>query len=67
MFVTARISRRMSKKDQKINVMLTAEEIRLLEDVLHEERRRSVSSLARDLLREALTARGKTVPAQAAG
>lgn len=67
MFVSRFISAGMSKKDQKINVMLTAEEIRLLEDVLHEERRRSVSSLARDLLLEALVARGKTVPAQAAG
>lgn len=66
MFVTAPISSAM-KKDQKINVMLTADELRLLEDVLHEERRRSVSSLARDLVREALIARGKAVPAEAVG
>jgi hypothetical protein len=53
------------KKDQRINVMLTAAEVQLLEDVLHEERRRSVSALTRDLVREALVARGKAVPAEA--
>lgn len=65
-FGTALISPAMSKKAIKINVMLTPEEAKALEDVLHAERRRSMSGLARDLLREALTARGMTVDATAA-
>lgn len=66
MFVTAPISPPMSKKDIKINVMLTPEEAKALEDLLHAERRRSMSGFARDLLREALAARGVRIDAAAA-
>lgn len=60
------ICRGMSKKEIKINVMLTPEEAKALEDMLHAERRRSMSGFARDLLREAMAARGVRVDAAAA-
>lgn len=66
MFRSSPISQRMSKKEIKINVMLTPEEAKALEDILHAERRRSMSGLARDLLREAIAARGMTIDAAAA-
>lgn len=66
MFDSSLNSERMSKKEIKINVMLTPEEAKALEDMLHAERRRSMSGLARDLLREAMQARGMPIDAAAA-
>jgi hypothetical protein len=51
----------MEQRTVKLNVMLTPTEARLIEDLLHQERRRSISTLVRDLLLEALAARGKEV------
>lgn len=50
MFVTAPISRRMTKKNAKINVMLTPEELRELEDTMLAVRIRSMSAFSRDLI-----------------
>ena len=50
MFRTSPIYRGMSKKDAKINVMLTAEELRELEDTMLAVRIRSMSAFSRDLI-----------------
>ncbi len=47
----------METRNVKFNVMLTPSEARRIEDILHDERRRSISTLVRDLLMEALEAR----------
>jgi hypothetical protein len=49
MFVTAPISVAM-KKDQKINVMLTPDELRELEDAMLADRVRSMSAFGRELI-----------------
>lgn len=43
----------------KINIMLTAEDVRILEDAMIAERCRSMSAFARQLILEAMTARSK--------
>ncbi len=62
MFVAFDTMEPMEKKDTKINIMLTAKEARLIEDMALEERQRSLSSFGRTLLLEAVVARGRKLP-----
>lgn len=50
------------RKQVRHNLLLSPDESRLLEDLLHEERRRSMSGLIRDLVLEGLERRGKALP-----
>lgn len=52
----------MTQKLEKQNVLLHPDEVKLVDDIWHGERRRSRSETLRVLVREALVARGLSVP-----